>query len=96
MVGFRNAAGNSEVVQWWDDGEDQIAFARRGKGFIAINNDDEKDLKKKLKTTLPPGQYLNVINGETVLVQSDGTSQIEIKADSEIPVVAIHIDSKKE
>ena len=24
---------------WWDNGSNQIAFCRGGKGFIAINND---------------------------------------------------------
>lgn len=25
---------------WWDNGNNQIAFCRGGKGFIAINNDN--------------------------------------------------------
>ena len=25
---------------WWDNGSNQIAFCRGGKGFIAINNDN--------------------------------------------------------
>jgi len=31
---------DAPMINWWDNGLDQIAFARSGKGFIAINNDD--------------------------------------------------------
>lgn len=96
MTGFRNAASDAPVTSWWDDGENQIAFARSGKAFIAINNDESKDLKELLQTTLPPGQYTNVISGDTVVVQRDGRASIEIKADSPVPVVAFHIKSKKQ
>ena len=96
MTGFRNAAGDAPVTSWWDDAGNQIAFARSNKAFIAINNDDSKDMKQELQTTLPPGQYTNVISGETVVVRSDGVASIEIKADSAVPVVAFHIKSKKQ
>lgn len=95
MVGFRNAAGSSEVDQWWSDGRDQIAFAREGRAFIAINNDDEKEMKVTLQTSLPPGQYLDVISGDTVLVQRDGRTEIQINPDTPVPVVAIHVNAKK-
>lgn len=95
MTGFRNAAGDARVASWWDDGSDQIAFARSGKAFIAINNDDSKDMDQVLQTTLPAGQYVNVINGETVVVRADGQAKIQIKADNPVPVVAFHIKSKK-
>ena len=39
MVRFRNTAEGSTVSAWWDNGGNQISFARDGKGFIVINND---------------------------------------------------------
>lgn len=33
---------------WWDNGSNQIAFCRGGKGFIAINNDNF-DLQQSLQ-----------------------------------------------
>ena len=39
MVQFRNAAGNSAVQNWWDNGNNQIAFSRGNVAFIAINGD---------------------------------------------------------
>jgi len=40
MVNFRNVAGSAPMSNWWTNGENQIAFARTGQAFIAINNDD--------------------------------------------------------
>lgn len=31
---------DAPVVNWWDNGLNQIAFGRQGKGFVIINNDD--------------------------------------------------------
>lgn len=62
MVKLRNVAGNAPVDHWWDNAFQQIAFARRGKAFIAINN-EEFPLSQWLQTGLPPGNYCDVISG---------------------------------
>lgn len=53
MVAFRNASLDQDVQHWWDNGNNQIAFARGTKAFIAINNDDYS-----LDQTLYTGKYL--------------------------------------
>ncbi|MEM7063145.1 MAG: alpha-amylase family protein [Cyanobacteria bacterium P01_B01_bin.77] len=61
MVEFRNVTqGAISVNHWWDNGNNQIAFARGERGFVAINNEDTV-LKETLMTGLPPGIYCNVL-----------------------------------
>ncbi len=40
MVIFRNVVNGQPLSNWWDNGNNQIAFSRDNKGFIVINNDD--------------------------------------------------------
>lgn len=47
MVDFRNVVRGTNISNWWDNGNNQIAFCRGDKGFIAFNNDDS-DLNKSL------------------------------------------------
>lgn len=39
MVKFRNVVSGTTLNNWVDNGNNQIAFCRGDKGFIAINND---------------------------------------------------------
>ena len=62
MVEFRNITqGAATVNHWWDNGNSQIAFARGDRGFVVINN-EMTDLREKLMTGLPAGQYCNVLS----------------------------------
>ncbi|NEP62937.1 MAG: hypothetical protein F6K31_39500 [Symploca sp. SIO2G7] len=62
MVEFRNVTqGVATVDYWWDNGNNQIAFARGDRGFVAINNENT-DLSQTLMTGLPPGTYCNVLS----------------------------------
>lgn len=63
MVQLRNVSGTAVVDHWWDNKYQQIAFARKGKAFIAINNEDFP-LTQWLQTGLPAGRYCDVITGE--------------------------------
>ncbi|XP_049852580.1 alpha-amylase 1-like [Schistocerca gregaria] len=103
MVGFRNVAGTTEVANWWDNDNYQIAFSRGTVGFIAINNEASADLKQTLQTGLAGGTYCDVISGEvsgssctgkSVTVNSDGTAYIEILVSEDDGVLAIHTGSK--
>ncbi|KAA0203929.1 hypothetical protein HAZT_HAZT003499 [Hyalella azteca] len=87
---------------WWDNGNNQIAFCRGNKGFLAINN-ESYDLKQTLQTCLPAGTYCDVISGnvsggsctgKSVTVGSDGTAYIEILTSEDDGVLAIHAQSK--
>ena len=40
VLKFRNVVDGTAVEYWWDNGNNQIAWARGNKGFIAINNDN--------------------------------------------------------
>ncbi|KAG7153988.1 Alpha-amylase-related protein-like [Homarus americanus] len=88
----------TDMNDWWDNGNNQIAFCRGDRGFITINNDGY-DLKETLQTCLSAGTYCDVISGskeggsctgKTVTVNGDGTAYIEITTMEEDGVLAIH------
>ncbi|ARF58738.1 alpha-amylase [Streptomyces gilvosporeus] len=97
MVGFRNAVGSAELTDWWDNGGSALAFARKGKGFVALNNGDG-DLKQTFATSLPAGTYCDVVHaapsacdGHTVTVGDDGKAELTVPAKS---AVALHVGAK--
>ncbi|XP_072044822.1 alpha-amylase 2-like [Amphiura filiformis] len=107
MVGFRNAAAGQNVVNWWDNGNNQIAFGRGNKAFIAING-DTYTMTQALQTGLPSGTYCNVIladyqngkcvgdggsNGPTITVDGSGFATFSVGTGDD-PVAAIHINAK--
>ena len=63
MVEWRSAAEGAALRHWWSDGHRQIAFARAGRAFIAINDDAWKSINLPLDTGLPAGVYCDVISG---------------------------------
>jgi len=98
MVRFRNAVNNTDINNWWDNGQNQIAFCRGNAGFIAING-DKYDLKQTLFTCLEPGTYCDVISGnlennectgKVVKVDQNKKAYIEILTNQEDGVLAIH------
>ncbi|KAF4102509.1 hypothetical protein G5714_017309 [Onychostoma macrolepis] len=102
MVIFRNVVNGQPLSNWWDNGNNQIAFSRGSKGFIVINNDDWA-LNVTLNTGLPMGTYCDVISGDKsgstctgkkVSVGSDGRATFSISNTDEDPFIAIHADSK--
>ncbi|XP_013389804.1 pancreatic alpha-amylase, partial [Lingula anatina] len=102
MVAFRNACDGEEISNWWDNGNNQIAFSRGNKGFIAINNDGN-GLDATLQTGLPAGLYCDVISGDfvnrgcsghTISVDGSGIAHISISNSAEDPFIAIHVGAK--
>jgi len=83
-VDFRNnTADNWNTTNWWDNGDNQIAFGRGSSGFVAINKEDF-NLTTTLSTDMLSGTYCNVLkgelsanakscSGETIKVNHDGT-----------------------
>jgi alpha-amylase len=64
MVAFRNATvGNWFVSDWWDNGNDQIAFGRGDLGFVVINQ-DSRALTRSFHTGMPAGRYCDIISGD--------------------------------
>lgn len=95
MVGFRNYAASqnaNQVGNWWTNGNNQIAFSRvnngAGAGFVAINREDY-NLNQNFQTSLPDGQYCDIISGEfvestkqcsgTIATVSGGSVNINVK-----------------
>uniref|UniRef100_A0A1W7RB82 Alpha-amylase n=1 Tax=Hadrurus spadix TaxID=141984 RepID=A0A1W7RB82_9SCOR len=102
MVKFHNVAGFEPVTFWWDNDYQQIAFGRRGKGFLAINNENYS-MDQTLPTGLPPGTYCDVISGKvednkctgrSVNVGHDGKAKIFVDSTWEDPMLAIHVEAK--
>jgi len=88
-VDFRNnTTDNWNTTDWWDNGNNQIAFGRGSSGYVAINREDS-NLTTTLSTQMAPGTYCNVLksqlsadnkscNGETITVNNDGTISANI------------------
>ncbi len=93
MVGFRNfTVGAWSVDNWWDNGNNQIAFGRGDKGFVVINNEGGS-LNRTFNTGLPAGEYCNVLSnddpcgGTTITVDSNGYANFNVAGMS---AAAIH------
>ena len=71
MVAFRNTVGAAPVTDWWDDGNDRIAFGRGSLGFVAINH-DRSALTRTFQTSLPAGGYCDVQSDRPVTVDGAG------------------------
>lgn len=98
MIKFRNAVKGTNVTNWWDNNNNQIAFCRGNKGFIAFNN-EASDLRQQLQTCLSPGTYCDVISGSkkgkscsgtSVMVNSNGTAYITLSGSNSNGILAIH------
>ncbi|MES5089017.1 alpha-amylase [Gardnerella vaginalis] len=94
MIGFYNAVRGTKVTNWQDDDDNNVAFSRGNKGFLAINN-TENPQKVSYKTDLPDGEYCNVYESKdctkTVSV-SGGKVETTIDAES---AVALHVNAVK-
>ncbi|KAG8555992.1 hypothetical protein GDO81_017894 [Engystomops pustulosus] len=102
MVIFRNVVDGQTLINWWDNGGNQIAFGRGSKGFIVFNNEDW-NMDVNLKTGLPAGTYCDVISGQKegtrctgkqISVGIDGSARFQISNTAEDPFVAIHVNAK--
>ncbi|GHE97906.1 carbohydrate-binding module family 20 domain-containing protein [Streptomyces fumanus] len=71
MVGFRNTAGSAGVTNWWDNGNNAIAFGRGAKAYVVINHESSA-LDRTFQTSLPAGTYCDVQSGKTVTVNGSG------------------------
>ncbi|XP_026327367.1 alpha-amylase 4N-like isoform X2 [Hyposmocoma kahamanoa] len=99
MAAFRNTAGNTNVTNWWDNSNNQIAFSRGNRAFVAFNLENN-DLVQVLQTGLPAGNYCDVItgsregtscSGNVITVDNDGRANIVIRANAEDAVLAAHV-----
>ncbi len=102
MAQWRNMAGGTDqnVDNWWDNGNNQIAFSRNGKAFITFNREGY-DMDEKLQTGLSEGTYCDVISGgfngdyctgSEVYVSGSGIANIYLSSlsDQNAGMLAIH------
>ncbi len=94
MVSFHNVTKDApSVLNWWDNGNNQIAFGRGAKGFIVINN-ESSSLTKTLQTGLKAGNYCNILagtalcSGSVITVDGSGNATFTVGAKQ---AAAIHI-----
>ncbi|MGD9482047.1 carbohydrate-binding module family 20 domain-containing protein [Streptomyces sp. TRM70308] len=71
MVGFRNAAHGQGVTDWWDNGDDAIAFGRGSAAYVALNH-ESGPLTRTFTTSLAPGTYCDVQRDTPVTVDGSG------------------------
>jgi alpha-amylase len=100
MVGFANAAGTAAVANWWDNGNNQIAFGRGNRAFIVLNGEGGT-IDRTFNTGLPNGNYCDVISGskeggkctgKSVQV-NNGQAKINVPASPD-GIFAIHVNAK--
>ncbi|KAH0552222.1 hypothetical protein KQX54_007341 [Cotesia glomerata] len=100
MVEFRNVAAKEPICEWWDNWNNQIAFSRGSRAFVAINA-DQLNLNRRIKTCLPEGVYCDVISGnlegksctgKKLVIDADGFANVNITMGEEDYVVAVHIN----
>ncbi|XP_037814298.1 alpha-amylase 2-like, partial [Lucilia sericata] len=101
MVKFRNVVGQEPLENWWENGENQIAFSRGNLGFVAFNLEEDIELKALLQTGLPHGTYCDILSGSKqdnrctglmVHVNEQGLAEIVLPEGHQ--ALAIYIDSK--
>lgn len=100
MVGFRNATKDAFYLSnWWDNGNNQIAFGRGSLGFVVINGENN-NMNVTLQTGLAAGSYCNVISGDfvngactgsSINVAANGTATFNVAGKS---AAAIHVQAK--
>ncbi|MEO3860392.1 carbohydrate-binding module family 20 domain-containing protein [Acrocarpospora sp. B8E8] len=85
MVGFYRAVEGTSVGNWWDNGDNVIAFSRGSQGWVSINNSGSA-LSRTFTTGLPAGTYSNVAGTGTVTVAGDGTASVNVPAKSAVAI----------
>lgn len=101
MVRFRNAVRGTSIGNWWSNGDQQIAFSRGNRGFVAFTNSG--DIDAELQTGLPAGTYCDVISGEllggvctgkSVTVEANGMAWVNLAEDEYDGILAIHVEAR--
>ncbi len=90
MVAFRNDTSGQPVTDWWDDGDNLIAFGRGDKGYVVINH-EASSVSRSFQTSLPQGTYCDVQSKQTVTVNSDGWFTATISANT---ALALHTGAR--
>lgn len=105
MVAFRRATAGAAIANWWDNGQNQLAFSRGDRAFVAINH-ETAPLIQALPTGLATGRYCDVLSGDYTpaagatparctgaVVEVDGSGSVSLELAAET-ALAIHINAK--
>ncbi|MCM1976553.1 carbohydrate binding domain-containing protein [Streptomyces sp. G1] len=102
MVDFRNVSEGTALTDWWDNGNNAIAFGRGSKAYVAINHEGGS-LTRTYQTSLPAGTYCDIQHGDptanggcsgtTYTVDGDGRFTATISGND---AVALHIGAMVE
>ncbi|VEN53994.1 unnamed protein product [Callosobruchus maculatus] len=100
MVEFRNVVHGTPMANWWTDGNQQIAFSRGNKGFVAFTVSG--DINADLQTGLPAGSYCDLITGIHInnsctgkVVKVDGSGRAHIQVNAALDgALAIHVNAR--
>ena len=57
MVIFRNLVNGHDLQNWWDNGNNQVAFCRGNVGFVAFNNEPTIDLQQNIQVFFNKGKF---------------------------------------
>ncbi|MFH9953788.1 carbohydrate binding domain-containing protein [Streptomyces roseolus] len=100
MVAFRNVSEGTGLTDWWDNGNNAVAFGRGSKAFLAVNHEGGS-LTRTFQTSLPAGTYCDVQHGDpttsggctgtTYTVGTDGRFTAAIGGND---AVALHVGAK--
>jgi alpha-amylase len=102
MVHFRNAVAGTSMTNWWDNGNNQIAFGRGNRGFIVFNN-ESGTLSRTFQTGLPAGTYCDVAagslsggscTGSSITVDGSGNAAITLAGNVEDGFRAFHVNAR--
>jgi alpha-amylase len=94
MVGWHNTVGSAPVRNWWDDGQNLIAFSRGNRGWVSLNNDPVAHTQT-FNTGLAKGVYCNLITGKvssgsctgpTITVDGQGRAKVTVPAKGSVAI----------
>ena len=96
MARFRHYVAGTAIANWWDNGNNAIAFSRGNKGFVVINR-EATALNQATATGLPAGTYCDLLTGgkngaacagTSVVVDATGNAQLAVPAMTAIALTA--------
>ncbi|MGZ0145961.1 alpha-amylase [Kribbella sp. WER1] len=100
MVAFHNTVRGTGVTEWWDNGNDAIAFGRGPKGYLVLNDESTALTGRSFHTDLPAGTYCDIFHGDytpghctgpTYTVDASGWFQADVAATDGL---ALHAGAK--
>jgi hypothetical protein len=80
-----DAVGSAPVVEQFRD-SGLYGFAREGKGYYIVSVRPINDAVVSVATTLPDGEYTNLLGGETVTIK-DGMLNATLPPETAIAIV---------